>query len=77
MPLANVLVVEDDSAIRCGLVDALRFNGYSVHEAADGCAGLDLALSIDADIVLLDIMMPKMDGMEVLAQLHGPSRRSP
>lgn len=70
MPLANVLVVEDDSAIRRGLVDALRFNGYAVHEAADGRSGLDLALSLDADIVLLDIMMPKLDGMEVLERLR-------
>ncbi len=70
MPLANVLVVEDDAAIRRGLVDALRFNGYTVHEAGDGRAGLDLALSLDADIVLLDIMMPKMDGLEVLGALR-------
>jgi len=68
--LGTVLVVEDDDAIRRGLVDALRFSGYTLHEAPDGRAGLDLALSLDADIVLLDIMMPKMSGLEVLEELR-------
>ena len=66
MSLGTVLVVEDDDAIRRGLVDALRFSGYTLHEASDGRSGLDLALSIDADIVLLDIMMPRM--VRTLAQ---------
>ncbi len=70
MSLGTVLVVEDDDAIRRGLVDALRFSGYTLHEAPDGKAGLELALSIDADIVLLDIMMPKMSGLEVLEELR-------
>ncbi len=70
MSLGTVLVVEDDDAIRRGLVDALRFSGYTLHEAADGRAGLDLALSVDADIVLLDIMMPRMSGLEVLEELR-------
>jgi len=67
-----ILVVEDDDAIRRGVVDMLRFNGYTVHEAADGKAGLDLALSTESDLILLDIMMPKMDGLEVLAELRKP-----
>ena len=71
MSLGTVLVVEDDDAIRRGLVDALRFSGYTLHEASDGRAGLDLALSIEADIVLLDIMMPRMSGLEVLEELRG------
>lgn len=70
MSLGVILVVEDDAAIRRGLVDALRFTGYTVHEAPDGRAGLDAALAIDADLVLLDIMMPRMDGTEVLAELR-------
>lgn len=65
-----ILVVEDDEAIRRGVADALRFHGYTVHEARDGCEGLDMALSIDADLVLLDIMMPEMDGLEVLGELR-------
>jgi DNA-binding response OmpR family regulator len=70
MSLGVILVVEDDAAIRRGVVDMLRYNGYGVHEAADGKAGLDLALTLDADLILLDIMMPGMDGMEVLAELR-------
>lgn len=70
MPLARVLVVEDDSAIRRGLVDALRFSGYAPMEAGDGKAGLALALSAEVDIVLLDILMPVMNGFEMLEQLR-------
>lgn len=70
VPLANLLVIEDDAAIRRGLVDALRFGGYAVAEAADGRAGLDAALAGTFDLVLLDILMPKLDGLEVLAELR-------
>ena len=70
MPLASVLVVEDDPAIRRGLCDALRFAGYTVADAADGEAGLRSATSHEFDIVLLDILMPKMDGLQVLTRLR-------
>ncbi len=70
MALATVLVVEDDAAIRRGLVDALSVSGYRVIEREDGAAGLEAALSIDVDIVLLDILMPKMEGTAVLAELR-------
>lgn len=70
MALGTIVLVEDDDAIRRGVVDALRYSGYTVHEAADGDAGLTLCLSVEADIVLLDIMMPKRDGLEVLAELR-------
>ena len=51
------------------MVDALRYGGYSVQEAADGREGLDLALPGGFDLILLDILMPRMDGMQVLEQL--------
>jgi len=70
MPIASVLVVEDDAAIRRGVCDALKLSGYSVIEAADGVAGLDRAIGAEVDIVLLDIMMPKMDGLTVLKELR-------
>ena len=70
MALGTVLIVEDDTSIRRGIVDAMRFSGYRVREAADGEAGLDGALADGIDLVLLDIMMPKMDGLEVLEQLR-------
>lgn len=70
MPLGRILVVEDDAAIRRGLVDALRISGYTPTEAPDGQAGLDLAVTTDVDLVLLDILMPKMDGFTVLRELR-------
>ncbi|MBO6514691.1 MAG: response regulator transcription factor [Phycisphaerales bacterium] len=77
MSLGTLVVVEDDDSIRRGLVDALSFSGYTVHEANDGERGLELCLSVDADLVLLDIMMPKMDGLEVLAELRKPKPNVP
>lgn len=70
MPLASVLVVEDDSAIRRGLCDALRFSGYAVSEAPDGEQGLATASAQEFDIVLLDILMPRMDGLTMLTKLR-------
>jgi DNA-binding response OmpR family regulator len=70
LSLGTVLVVEDDSAIRRGLVDALKFSGYGVREAADGEAGLEAALAQGVDLVLLDILMPKMDGLGLLSELR-------
>ncbi len=70
MPLGTILIVEDDSAIRRGLADALRFAGYAVLEAPDGPAGLDSASTRDIDLALLDVLMPKMDGFAVLAGIR-------
>ena len=67
---SRILVVEDDAAVRRGVVDALGFHGYESFEAADGASGLELALSLGPDLVLLDVMMPKMDGFEVLTSLR-------
>ncbi len=72
MTLGVLVVVEDDDSIRRGLVDALSYSGYTVHEASDGERGLEVCLAVEADLVLLDIMMPKMDGLEVLHQLRKP-----
>ncbi|MDX2146631.1 MAG: response regulator transcription factor [Planctomycetota bacterium] len=72
-----VLVVEDDAAIRRGLCDALKFSGYAVLEASDGQAGLDLALTREVDIILLDILMPKLDGMTVLRELRRAALAAP
>lgn len=70
MSQRRILVVEDDAAIRRGLVDALRFGGYAVHEAADGRSGLAAALGEDLDLVLLDVMLPGMNGFDALAALR-------
>ncbi|MHC4992394.1 MAG: response regulator transcription factor, partial [Planctomycetota bacterium] len=70
MARPTVLVVEDDSAIRRGLADALRFAGYTVLDCDNGRAGLELALESSVDLVLLDVMMPRMDGFAVLDALR-------
>lgn len=77
MPLARILIVEDDDAIRRGLADCVRFGGYTALEARDGEAGLDAALTQDADLVLLDVLMPKLTGFEVLRRLRTTKPRLP
>ena len=77
MPLATIVVVEDEPAIRRGVVDALRISGYQVAEAADGVAGLEAAVRLNVDLVLLDLLLTKKDGLSVLADLRacGPRCR--
>jgi DNA-binding response OmpR family regulator len=70
MTATSVVVVEDEPAIRRGVVDVLRLSGYQVKEAADGVAGLEAALRLDVDLVLLDLLLPKMDGLAVLAEVR-------
>jgi DNA-binding response OmpR family regulator len=65
-----VLVVEDDAPIRQGLVDALTFGGFGVIECGDGREGLDLAIESELDLVLLDVMLPQMNGFDVLEGLR-------
>lgn len=67
---AKVLVIEDDRAIRRGLVDALSFAGHSVLEAADGPTGARTAIAAEVDLVLVDILLPGMDGFAVLAEIR-------
>lgn len=66
----TVVVVEDEDAIRRGIVDALSVAGYDPVEAADGKVGLTEARRAGVDLVLLDLLLPKMDGFDVLAELR-------
>ena len=63
-------MVEDDVAIRRGVAGVLRAAGYTVREAADGVTGTDLALGGGLDLVLLDLVLPRRDGFEVLARIR-------
>jgi DNA-binding response OmpR family regulator len=65
-----ILVIEDDLAIRRGVVAALRHAGYEAREAGDGIAGAELALAGDLDLVLLDLVLPRRDGLEVLRRIR-------
>jgi len=66
----HVLVVEDDSAIRQGIVDALKFKGFEVYEARTGSAGLEMAIRSDCALVLLDLILPEKDGLEILKEVR-------
>jgi two-component system, OmpR family, alkaline phosphatase synthesis response regulator PhoP len=73
MPSAEILVVDDEPRIR-ELVDAyLRQEGYEVHTASDGPSGLAAARAYKPDLIILDVMLPGMDGIEVLTQLRRES----
>ena len=67
--MTKILVVEDERRIRELLVDILLDAEYEVIEAEDGCEGLEKACSEHPDIMLLDVMMPGMDGFQVLEKL--------
>ena len=73
----RVLIVEDEKNI----VDILRFNlnreGYETLEAYDGAAGLQLALEQNPDLILLDLMLPKMNGFDVCRNLRKENRSTP
>lgn len=66
----SILVIEDDAAIRRGIVDALRFAGYDTLEAATGNAGLELARSREYSLLLLDLVLPGPGGMEILSSVR-------
>jgi DNA-binding response OmpR family regulator len=70
MSKARIVVVEDEPAIRRGVADALRATGYDVAEAGDGDRGLTEALRPNVELVLLDLLLPRRDGLEVLRELR-------
>jgi DNA-binding response OmpR family regulator len=61
-----ILTIEDDAAIRGGIVDALTFAGYEVIQAANGSDGCTAAVSREFDLLLLDMVLPGMTGLEIL-----------
>ena len=70
MSEGRVLLVEDEPALARGLSDTLRVQGFEVHIAGDGRRGLDMATSLRPDLILLDIMLPKINGFEVCRTLR-------
>jgi DNA-binding response OmpR family regulator len=65
MSAARVLLIEDEPALVRGLTDALQKNGFAVTVATDGQRGLDAVAANEADLILLDIMLPKVNGYEI------------
>jgi len=73
MPTATVLVVDDDPVIQKLLQVNFEMEGYRVITASDGLEGLEKARASHPNAVVLDVMMPKMDGLEVARTLKGDS----
>ncbi|MBU0730949.1 MAG: response regulator transcription factor [Proteobacteria bacterium] len=69
-PKASILIVEDDAAILKGLLDVLVFNGYEAEGADDGARGLDKALRGRYDLIILDVMLPSMDGFAICSRVR-------
>src|SRR5689334_11750796 len=75
--LLCILVAEDDEGGREALAEFLRFHGYSAHAAADGAEALALACTLHPDLVVTDICMPRLSGVELCQRLRrSPSTRS-
>src|SRR5262245_33113549 len=70
---ARILLVEDDPSIREVTAIGLRAAGFEVDTAADGAAGLERWLSAAPDLVLLDVMLPRLDGLEVCREIRRES----
>lgn len=68
--MEKILIVEDDSAIAALERDYLEINGYECDIAQDGRAGLEMALTGDYSLIILDVMLPEMDGFEVCARIR-------
>ncbi|RME49001.1 MAG: DNA-binding response regulator [Caldilineae bacterium] len=73
MPAVKILVVDDEAGIRDVVTAYLRREGYEVYTAADGPGGLKAARAYKPDLIVLDIMLPGMDGLEVLTRLRRES----
>ena len=75
--MSRLLIIEDEFAMRTALADCLSAEGYRVLTADDGAEGLQRALDEHPDLILLDVMMPKLDGFAVCAELRRLQHAAP
>jgi DNA-binding NtrC family response regulator len=75
-PVKKILIVDDDDDLRKNLSEVLRGAGYETQEAASGRDAVDMASDADFDVILLDLIMPKMSGSDVLVELKRVSPRT-
>ena len=75
--MTKILIIEDEPDMVLGLKDNFEFEGYEVTTASDGETGLERARSQKPDLVILDIMMPKLSGLEVCKTLRGEGFSAP
>jgi DNA-binding response OmpR family regulator len=69
-PKARILVVEDDTALLRGLLDVLVFNGYEAKGVEDGFMGLKVSVDEQFDLILLDVMLPSLDGFSICRKIR-------
>jgi DNA-binding response OmpR family regulator len=75
--MRKVLIVEDDQAMAVALRDGFTYEGYAVHVARDGAAGLRMAEERSHDLLILDVMLPRMSGLDVCRQLRTAGNDTP
>ncbi len=75
--MSKILIIEDEPDMILGLKDNFEFEGYEVSTASDGAAGLERARSEKPDLVILDIMLPRLSGLEVCKALRGEGFTAP
>lgn len=73
----RILVIEDDLKIAQFILKGLRAEGYAVDHAETGTLGLDMALAAPYDVLVVDIMLPEMDGISVIRQIRGSNNNTP
>jgi CheY-like chemotaxis protein len=73
----TILIVEDDVVIRKSISQTLRQEGYEVDEASDGAQAVELLSERRFDLVISDFVMPRMDGLKVVEQVHSLSPQTP
>ncbi len=75
--MAKILIIEDEPEMARGMADNLVFEGYEVHVESNGEAGLQYALANPVDLILLDLMLPKLPGYEVCKTLRAKGNTTP
>jgi two-component system alkaline phosphatase synthesis response regulator PhoP len=75
--MSKILIIEDEPDMVLGLKDNFEFEGYEVVTASDGASGLERARTLKPDLVILDIMLPKLSGLEVCKTLRGEGFETP
>lgn len=77
MPKLKILIIEDEQAILQGLIDVFVFHGFDVDSADEGRTGLEKALTGKHDLILLDIMLPFIDGFEICNKIREQNKNQP
>lgn len=75
--MAHILVIEDEPSVAIALRDSLESEGHSVQVVSDGSAGFQIASSESFDLILLDLMLPKMSGLEICQRLRADEIETP